>query len=121
VRTAVAILVAGAVLAGCGSSSNQPVPQGGPHINASLELADCNDWNQASIEDRLGTIHQLKNFAGGPVTGGGANPSSGTGAVLTDQQAYDLMNNYCKNSFARGFKLYKLYERAASFRGQPQQ
>jgi len=121
VRATLAILAAAAMLAGCGSSSNQPVVQEGPHINVNLELADCNDWNQASTEDRLGTIGQLQDFASGQVTGGGANPSSGTGAVLTDQQAYDLMNNYCKNSFARGFKLYKLYERAASFRGQPQQ
>ena len=120
-RIAAAILAAGALLAGCGSSSNQPVVQGGPHISGPLELADCNDWNQASTEDRLGTIHQLKGFAGGPVVGGGTNPASGTGAVLDDKHAYDLLNNYCKNSFARGFKLYKLYERAAAFAGAPQQ
>lgn len=121
-RTAAAILAVGAVLVGCGGgSSNQPVPQAGPHLGASLELADCNDWNQGTTEDRLGTIAQLKTFAGGPVVGGGPNPASGTGAVLDDKQAYDLLNNYCKNSFARGFKLYKLYERAAAFSGHTQQ
>ena len=55
------------------------------------------------------------------MVGGGTNPAHGTGAVLDDKQAYDLLDNTCKNSFARGFKLYKLYERAASFRGQPHQ
>ena len=39
--------------------------------------------------------------------------------MLDDSKAYDLLDNYCKNTFARGFKLYKLYERAASFSGAP--
>jgi len=32
-------------------------------------------------------------------------------------QAYKVLESYCKNYFARGFKLYKLYERAAAFVG----
>jgi hypothetical protein len=121
-RFAAAILAAGIVLAGCGGgSSNQPVAQGGPHLGQSLELADCSDWEQGTTEDRLGTIAQLKTFGGGPVVGGGPNPASGTGKVLDDKQAYSLLDSYCKNDFARGFKLYKLYERAASFRGHVEQ
>jgi hypothetical protein len=116
----VALMVA-ALAAGCGSSSNQPVAQGGPHLGQSLELADCTDWEQGSTEDRLGTIAQLRGFAGGPVVGGGPNPASGTGKVLDDKQAYSLLDSYCKNDFARGFKLYKLYERAASFSGHVEQ
>ena len=45
----------------------------------------------------------------------------GTGSVLDDKQAYDLFNSYCEESFARGFKLYHLYQRAAGFAGQPPQ
>jgi hypothetical protein len=106
------------VLGGCGSgSSTQPQSDLGPHIGTAIELADCTDWNNASVEERLGTLRQLKSFAGGPVVGGGANPSTGTGAVLEDKQAYDFLSGTCKQSYARGFKLYKLYERAASFAG----
>ena len=51
----------------------------------------------------------------------GNNASSrsvGTGSVLDDKQAYNLFDNWCKEGFARGFKLYHLYQRAAGFEGQ---
>lgn len=54
------------------------------------------------------------------MVGNSATDPSGSGSVLDDKQAYDLFDNYCKNDFARGFKLYKLYERAAAFAGHPQ-
>ena len=119
--TAIAVACAGVaavLVAGCGGGSGtQPQIDVGPNVGQPINLADCNDWNQASTEQRLGTIHDLKNFAGGPVVGNNAGSPSGTGAVLDDKQAYDLFQNYCKESFARGFKLYKLYERAAAFAG----
>jgi hypothetical protein len=114
-------LAAAALFAGCGSgSSTQPQVDVGPNVGQPISLADCNDWNQANTEQRLGTIKELKGFAGGPVVGNNATSPSGTGSVLDDKQAYDLFENYCKESFARGFKLYKLYERAAAFTGHPQ-
>jgi hypothetical protein len=120
-RLAVAVLTGAlAVLAGCGSKSGSPsVPVQGLNVGQSIELADCTDWKSSSTEQRLGTIRELRNFAGGPVVGGGANPASGTGAVIDDSKAYDLLDNYCKNELARGFKLYKIYERAAAFSGSP--
>jgi hypothetical protein len=122
VRRIAATLVFAGLVAGCGSSgSSAPQSGAGPSIGAPIELADCTDWEQASTDQRLGTIDQLKDFAGGPVVGGGSNPASGTGAVLTDDQAYDLLDNYCQQDYARAFKLYKLYERAAAFAGQPAQ
>jgi len=122
-RRAVAatLLVALVGVAGCGGgSSTQPQVDVGPNVGQPISLADCNDWNQADTTQRLGTIQQLKNFAGGPVVGNNASEPSGTGSVLDDKQAYDVLDNYCKNQFARGFKLYKLYERAAGFAGHPQ-
>jgi hypothetical protein len=116
-----ALVAAAAMIAGCGSGSGtQPQIDVGPNVGAPINLADCNDWNQADTSQRLGTIQQLKNFAGGPVVGNNATTPSGTGAVLDDKQAYNILDNYCKNDFARGFKLYKLYERAAAFAGHPQ-
>jgi hypothetical protein len=116
-----AALIALLLLAGCGSGSgSQRRIDVGPTVGQPINLADCSDWKQANTEQRLGTIHELKNFAGGPVVGNSGSSPSGTGAVLDDKQAYDLFNSYCKESFARGFKLYKLYERAAAFSGAPQ-
>jgi hypothetical protein len=98
-------------LAGCGSDSSTPPRLGaGPNVGAPINLADCSDWNQGSVEERLGTIEAIKSFTGGEVAG-----TEGKGRVLDDERAYDLFENYCENEFARGFKLYKLYGRAAAF------
>jgi hypothetical protein len=119
---ALALIAAILVLAGCGGgSSTQPQVDVGPNVGQPINLADCDDWNQANAEQRLGTIDQLRGFAGGPVVGNNASSPSGTGSVLDDKQAYELFNRWCGESFARGFKLYKLYERAAAFTGQPEQ
>jgi hypothetical protein len=107
--------------AGCGGSSGEPQAGAGPNVGQPIRLADCDDWNQANTEERLGTIEQLEGFASGPVVGNNASSPSGTGSVLDDKQAYDLFNRWCEQSFAQGFKLYKLYERAAAFTGQPAQ
>jgi hypothetical protein len=110
----VAILSASA-LAGCGESTPSDGSDAGvgPALAAPINLADCTDWQQASVEERLGTIDQIRDFVGGPVPGTG-----GRGVALEDEQAYDLFENYCENEFARGFKLYKLYSRAAAFSGR---
>jgi len=119
---AVTLFVAALALAGCGGGSGtQPQVDVGPNVGQPIALADCNDWNQANTEQRLGTISEIKGFAGGPVVGNNASSPHGTGSVLDDKQAYDLFNSYCKEDFARGFKLYKLYERAAAFTGHPEQ
>jgi hypothetical protein len=123
-RIAIALLTGLTLVlpSGCGSGSGTPPPQNaGPHINTPIELADCTDWNNANTEDRLGTLRMLKNFAGGPVVGTSGTAPSGTGAVLDDKQGYDLLSSYCKADLARGFKLYKLYDRASAIAGHPQQ
>jgi len=117
-----ALLAATVALAGCGGgSSTQPQVGVGPNVGQPISLADCNDWEQANVEQRLGTIKELKGFASGPIIGNNASSPSGTGSVLDDKDAYDLFNRWCEQSFARGFKLYKLYERAAAFGGRPEQ
>jgi hypothetical protein len=116
------LIVAAIAVAGCGGgSSTQPQVDVGPNVGQPISLADCNDWKQANTAQRLGTIKQLKGFASGPVVGNNASSPSGTGSVLKDEDAYDLFNRWCSQSFARGFKLYKLYERAAAFTGRPAQ
>jgi hypothetical protein len=119
VTGAVAAAMLVAVAAGCGSDSSQPPEVGvGPNVGAQINLADCSDWNAATAEERLGTLEQLRNYAGGQVLGGTASrPQANTGAVLEDDRAYELLNSACQASFAQGFKLYKLYQRAAAFSG----
>jgi hypothetical protein len=101
------------VVCGCGGSSGQQSASGaGPRIAAPLRLADCTDWERSDAAERLGTIRQLRDFAGGP-TGSPAE----RGSVLDDDDAYRLLQGTCGNYYARGFKLYKVYTRAASFVG----
>jgi len=47
----------------------------------------------------------------------GSSAGIQNGPVLSDQTAYKLLGRYCSKSFARGFKLYKLYTHAAAFIG----
>jgi hypothetical protein len=121
-RLPIAAVLLAAALTGCGSgSSEQPQLGVGPNVGAPINLADCNDWSQAGTAERLGTIKQLDDFAGGAVVGNSASAPAGRGAVLDDDHAYDLLDSYCKQEFAQGFKLYKLYQRAAGFSGTPAQ
>jgi hypothetical protein len=108
---AAGILLA-SVLGGCAgeTSGNQGGSGAGPDLAAPVNTADCTDWNEASTEQRLATVRAIRQYTGGPVAGTG-----GTGVVLDDEKAYDLFENYCENEYARGFKLYKLYGRAAAF------
>jgi hypothetical protein len=57
-------------------------------------------------------IKQIRGFAGGPTGTPGFR-----GSTIPDDKAYELFDSYCRNRFARNFKLYKLYTRAAAFRG----
>jgi hypothetical protein len=108
-----AALLAGLALPGClGGSSSNPPGSAGVRIGTPLQLANCGDWRKASPQEREGTVRDLRGFAGGPV---GESPGR-TGATLDDDRAYKVLDDYCKADFARGFKLYKLYTRAAAFR-----
>jgi len=122
-RGALSAVVTIALLAtGCGDGDDEDPAQAGSgsdqglQLGAPINLADCRDWNEGSVEERLGTIATIRDFTGGEVAG-----AQGSGRVLTDDEAYDLFENYCENEFARGFKLYKLYGRAAAFSGQNSQ
>jgi hypothetical protein len=59
-------------------------------------------------------VIQLRNFAGGQV---GSSAVVKAGPVLDDGRGYRLLENTCRQPFARAFKLYKLYTRAASYAG----
>jgi hypothetical protein len=75
-----------------------------------VRLANCRDWNAATLRQRYGTVREIRKVAGGRAGATGAY-----GNTLDDRKAYDLFDRACGRTYARGFKLYKLYNRAASF------
>jgi hypothetical protein len=106
-----ALLICLTIGIGCGGSDASNTASGaGPQIDVPLRLADCEDWNQADVSERLGTVGALSDFAGGP-TGSPA----GHGNTLSQKRGYEVLDNWCSQRFAHGFKLYKLYTRAAAF------
>jgi hypothetical protein len=116
--TALALLAAAFLLAGCGggsSGSGEHAPRvGGAQGIAPVSLVDCADWKRATPTERTDTVIAIRKFAGGPV----GSPSGGRGATLPDEDAYKLFDTTCSNGYARAFKLYKLYTRAAAFTPQ---
>ncbi|MBM3666689.1 MAG: hypothetical protein FJW90_04285 [Actinobacteria bacterium] len=104
-------LVLGALLLGACGGGGTPAQQGVGGGTA-LRLADCDDWNGSGVEERLNTVKQLREFAGGPIGNIAAR-----GAILDDDQAYDLLVSQCEPEFSGAFRLYKLYVRAAAFIG----
>ena len=117
--TVAALICSVALLAGCGgSSAGKPrVNLPPPGVGASIRTDNCTDWNRGTVDQRRGTVVQLRQFAGSPV---GSSAGIQNGPVLDDGRAYTLLQSYCAASLARGFKLYKLYERAAVFLGHQQ-
>jgi hypothetical protein len=112
----VALLASTAAIAGCGGDdgAEQEARQAEPELAESINLADCRDWNAGTVEERLGTIHGIQEFLGTQVPG-----TSGSREDLDDESAYELLDGWCGNEFARGFRLYKLYARAQAFAGAP--
>jgi hypothetical protein len=104
----------GAGLSGCFGSSGGNGSHAGAHIGE-VRLVNCADWKRSDIRERYGTIADLRDFAGSPAGAGSASGPTGHGATLDDDKAYKLFENWCGQDFARGFKLYKLYTRAAAF------
>jgi hypothetical protein len=94
-------------------SGEQRPPNAGARIGQPVRLVDCTDWRSADVRERYGTVRALREFAGGPV-----GSPAGHGATLEDDKAYELFESYCAEDLASHFKLYKLYTRAAAFRGQ---
>jgi hypothetical protein len=112
----VAAVGVSAALTGClgSGSSGGPAPQsGGPTLATPIRLTDCSDWRKASPSQRSAIIEGVRSFTGGP-TGSPA----GQGPVLDDDKAYNLFEVDCREPFAKRFKLYKLYGRAAAFGGR---
>jgi hypothetical protein len=106
-----------ALLSGCGAVS-QGSTTGEQHssidVGESARSDTCAQWRAGTVAQRHGALIRLRKFASGPV---GSSAGLQHGHVLSDERAYELFQSYCSHHYARAFKLYKLYERAAAFLG----
>jgi hypothetical protein len=106
-----------ALLSGCGAVS-QGSTLGEQHssvdVGESARSDTCAQWRAGTVAQRHGALIRLRKFASSPV---GSSAGLQYGHVLTDERAYELFQSFCSHRFARAFKLYKLYERAAAFIG----
>ena len=102
---------------GCGAEPQDTAPAaaaqpvtgvGSIRAGSVAQLAQCSDWNDGTRAERLATIADIR----AQVNQAGAD---GPTPDLTDDDAYALFQRACSNEFAVGFRLYKLYLRAASF------
>ena len=108
-----ATAVAGAcalILGACGGDSEgrEPEALGEQRIGSGAQLVQCRDWNQGTREQQLETLHQIKeaiNLEDAPVE----TPE------LSDEAAVEVFDSTCARGFADGFRLYKIYARAAGF------
>jgi hypothetical protein len=100
-----------AALAGCGGGAPDRSSQQGPAgFGQPLNLASCVDWNKAELNQRVQVVRELRKFAGGPA---GSPPVHGR--VLDDDRAYRILDGFCSKDYAKQFRLYRLYTRAAAF------
>ena len=125
-RAAAAGLVLAALLAGCGGGGSEPAREAGSESESEVvdisgtepvgeelagsvaPLAECRDWNEATSEQKLATIADVRGQLNPPESGVEA-PS------LTDDEARELFDNACAADYAQGFRLYKLYANAVGF------
>lgn len=83
-------------------------PVGEVRAGSVAQLADCADWMRGTRAERLATIDDVRaqiNLQDAPVR----TPE------LSDPAAYEVLQNTCSQPFAKRFRLYKIYARAAAF------
>ena len=110
------------LLGGCGEASTShasafPTHPAGPvtaDVGESARSDTCAQWESGTVQQRHGALARLRKFATSPI---GSSDARKYGPTLSDTRAYRLFDNLCEKRFARAFKLYKLYERAAAFLG----
>jgi hypothetical protein len=114
VRRALVTAGCALALAGCGTAE-QSASRAGSAPPIPLATFNCGEWGVARADIRQTVLDELHGFYGGPVSGHTRTKAYGT--VLSDDQATELFDSYCRQSFAGNFTLYKLYARAAAFGG----
>ncbi len=109
--TLVAIVAIALVAVNAGGSEGEDEPAigvGQLRAGSSAQLAQCSDWNEGTAEQRAVTVEDVRE-ALNQANSGGPTPA------LPSDRTYDLFENACSQDYAAGFRLYKIYARAAAF------
>jgi len=93
-------------LLGCGGTTHATIFSN--KNTAPLQTTTCGDWRSANETQRMQIIYGLASAATK------ADPEN-YGPTLSERAAYSLFDSRCAPSFAGGFLLYEIYNRAASF------
>ncbi len=108
---AAALAAAALALGACGADSEtaeKAEPVGDVLVGSVAPLAQCADWNAGSRAERLATIDDIREQVN-------LQDSAVKTPELSDKAAYRVLDTTCRKAFAKSFRLYKLYARAASF------
>ena len=83
-------------------------PVGEVTAGSVASLVECRDWNDADEGERLATIEDVR----GQIN---LEDSGISAPALTDEEAAQVFDSSCRPVWAQGFRLYKLYARAAGW------
>jgi hypothetical protein len=111
-----AALAAALVLTACGGGSSGGGGGAGPKAEplgeklggSVAQLANCSDWRGGARDRKLATVADIRNQINRDDTGIVSPP-------LSDAEAVQLFDRECGQPYAKGFRLYVLYARAAGF------
>ena len=109
--TAAAATLVLSLLSACGDDSVPEASTGaGPAGlgGTSIEKATCEEWNGATVDERLATVNRLEEAAA-------PKPGQEQGLILDSDRAYKTLDYACSSEVGRGFLLYEVYNRAATF------
>jgi hypothetical protein len=111
-RAAAALGLAALLALAAGGSDDKPAseakPVGQVLVGSVAQMATCSDWSGGTREQRVATIHDIRQQIN-------LKDSAVQTPEMSDDTAYDVLDNLCGRNFAGSFRLYKLYARAASF------
>lgn len=83
-------------------------PVGEMTAGSVASLAECRDWVDADPGERVATIADVRSQIN-------LEDSGIDAPALTDEEAGEMFDNACRPAYAAGFRLYKLYARAAGW------
>ena len=112
-RVAAAALAAAAALTACGGGDEKAAkpkaePLGEQLGGSVAQLANCADWHGGAYDRKLATVADIRNQVNRDDTGIESPP-------LSDEEAVQLFDQECAKPYAKGFRLYVVYARAAGF------
>lgn len=106
--TAVAAALAFGACGGEQTVAAPAKPLGKPLGGSVAQLANCGDWDGGARARKLATIRDIRNQVNRDDSGIDSPP-------LSDEESLKLFDQECAQPYAKGFRLYVIYARAAGF------